>query len=555
IKKYIEQASECGTIPSLSGFVRQNTDLVVRSPPKGTDFNSLDGTWKKRFMTTAEILNVKESVVLARVMMWEAPVRFRPGTISIDAPDWNSIIEMRHEERITVKRRINTYLMYENENEIIGNQLSKNQENHLASHKSNLQTEEFTTIDEKGINAVQKEPSPEIVDYDGLVSKSITLNDGYQTPPHQITSNTYINEISIDENILRISAQSLAKLDESKYFGDFIPHFIKYKESQKKDPFSCTNDDVMDIRGESGFSKFLSVDDYINLRLKNPKRKVEVPEVWRNIIEEYFKETTNDGTIKSMSDWINITKNLNILNENDSEDVIKIKEIESFAKPVPDISAPNTSEHHYWAEFGHRFFSRALQELVGLDWRAMEAPVHASKYRKNYGHKHIIDKVVDGKFADLLAWIEKTGEEIFVGEQAGPPTKRDLTKLATDSFKLYREMRDCLNFRILQAMGKGDMNYNNRIVFGVLGYLFEIKMLMMWKDGIYIYDEYGSLNIASKLNLISDMKAGIIKLLEFMMIIRTEVKNNVTAEYDNDSIQILKRKFDEITQTKPSPNK
>ncbi|CAG8465092.1 16257_t:CDS:2, partial [Racocetra fulgida] len=89
------------------------------------------------------------------------------------------------------------------------------------------------------------------------------------------------------------------------------------------------------------------------------------------------------------------------------------------------------------------------------------------------------NKVVDGKSADLLAWIEKTGEEIFVGEQAGPPTKKDLTKLATNSFKQYREMQDCLNFRILQAMGKGDINYNNRIVFGVLGYLFEIKILMM----------------------------------------------------------------------------
>ncbi|KAF0544911.1 hypothetical protein F8M41_002586 [Gigaspora margarita] len=421
IKKYIKHASECGTVPSLSGFVRQNTDLVVRSPPEGTDFNALNGTWKKRFMTTAEILNVKESIkwkfsasmasqsgfalycgllgiALARVMMWEAPVRFCPGSIKNDAPDWNSIIEMRHEE------------------------------NRLASHKSNL-------------NAIQKRPSPKIVNYDGLVSKSIALDDGYQNPLHQITNNTYINEISVDENILRVTAKSLAKPNETKYFGDFLPHFIKYKESQINNPFSCT---------------------------------------------------TDDGTIKSISDWINITKNLNILSENDGEDTIKIKEylyrvmiplIESFAKSVPDISAPNTSENHYWTEFGHRFFSRALQELVGLDWR-VEVPVHASKYRKNYGCKHIIDKVVDGKSADLLAWIEKTGEEIFVGEQAGPPTKCDLTKLATDSFKLYREMRDCLNFRILQAMRKGDMNYNNRTVFGVLGYLFEIKMLMMWKDAL-----------------------------------------------------------------------
>lgn len=73
----------------------------------------------------------------------------------------------------------------------------------------------------------------------------------------------------------------------------------------------------------------------------------------------------------------------------------------------------------------------------------------------------------------------RTGKEIFVGEQAGPPSQHNLTKLAMDSFKLYQEMRDCLNVKILQAMGKGDVNYNNRVVFGILGYLFEIKMLLM----------------------------------------------------------------------------
>ncbi len=97
----------------------------------------------------------------------------------------------------------------------------------------------------------------------------------------------------------------------------------------------------------------------------------------------------------------------------------------------------------------------------------MEVPVLASKYRKNYGYDHAIDKVVDGKHADLLARMWRTGEEIFVGEQAGPPSQPDLTKLAMDSFKLYREMRDCLNVRILRAMGKGDINYNNRVVFGI----------------------------------------------------------------------------------------
>ncbi|CAG8704409.1 1893_t:CDS:2, partial [Acaulospora morrowiae] len=161
---------------------------------------------------------------------------------------------------------------------------------------------------------------------------------------------------------------------------------------------------------------------------------------------------------------------------------------------------------------------------------------------KNYGHDHAIDKVVDGKNADLLARIWGT-DEIFVGEQAGPPNKPDLIKLATVSFRLYREMQDCLNVRILRAMEKGDANYNNRMVFGIFGYLYEIKMLIMWKDGVYVYEEIGSLNISSIPDHIPMMKADMLKLLEFMVIIKTEVENTVTTEYNSDTIQILKRKL------------
>ncbi|CAG8736849.1 380_t:CDS:2, partial [Acaulospora colombiana] len=192
-------------------------------------------------------------------------------------------------------------------------------------------------------------------------------------------------------------------------------------------------------------------------------------------------ETTEGGSRKNISDWIRITKELNVLKKEDTENIIKLKE----------------------------YLYRVMLPI-------MEVPVLASKYRKNYGYNHAIDKVVDGKYADLLAWMWKTGEEIFIGEQAGPPTQPDLTKLSTDSFKLYREMRDCLNSRILRAMGKGDINYNNRAVFGALGYLFEIKIVIMWKDGVYVYEEYGSLNIASNPHQISMMKADMLKLLEFM---------------------------------------
>ncbi|CAG8657583.1 5342_t:CDS:10, partial [Acaulospora colombiana] len=402
------------------------------------------------------------------------------------------------------------------ENEVNGG-VSGNDQTHFENNSVSRECTSSSAsddVDESNTTPIQEGPSLGI-DYYESINKIAMQNDngGFRTPPHQIVSNTYNPEISINENILRMSAMSLAKLDESR-------------NSQKNNPYSSTIDDVMDIRGESGFAKFLSVDDYIKLLSKKPKRRVELPGGWRNVVEEYYKETTENGSVKSISDWIRITEELGIVKEEDDGELIKLKKylnrvmlplIESFSKQAPDISAPDSSEHHYWSEFGHRFFSRALQEFVDLDWRVMEVPVQSSRYRKNYGYNHIIDTVVDGKYADLLARMRKTGEEIFVGEQAGPPTRCDLAKLATDSFKLYREMRDCLNVRILRAMGKGDVNYNNRSVFGILGFLFEIKMLIMWKDGVYVYEEYGSLNIASNPGQISEMKLGILRLLEFML--------------------------------------
>ncbi|CAG8816727.1 13576_t:CDS:2, partial [Dentiscutata erythropus] len=106
--------------------------------------------------------------------------------------------------------------------------------------------------------------------------KITAQDDGFQTPPHKFVSNTYNPAISIDENILRMSSKSLAELDESKHLGEFIPHFIKYKKSQKNNPFS-------------GFSKSLSLVEYMELLSKKPRREVELPEDWCNIVEEYFK--------------------------------------------------------------------------------------------------------------------------------------------------------------------------------------------------------------------------------------------------------------------------
>ncbi|CAJ0756152.1 15717_t:CDS:2, partial [Entrophospora sp. SA101] len=267
-------------------------------------------------------------------------------------------------------------------------------------------------------------------------------NSGCRTPVNQIKS----------DKLLRAAAESLASPDESKYFKEFIIYFNEYKETQLNNPYSCTNDDVMDICGESGFSNSMPLERYIKLMSIKPKRIAEIPECWKQILNDYFSETiSSGGSPKTIHDWVKVTDELNAVKDSDSDEAIKFKKylncvmsplIESFLKPLPDISSPDTSEHHYWAEFAHRFFSKALQYFANLDWRILEVPVYASKYRKNFGLNHALEKVVDGKFADILARTWDTKEELFVGEQAGAPTNPDLTKYATDWFKLYRELRD-----------------------------------------------------------------------------------------------------------------
>ncbi|CAJ0753406.1 8972_t:CDS:2 [Entrophospora sp. SA101] len=230
-------------------------------------------------------------------------------------------------------------------------------------------------------------------------------------------------------------------------------------------------------------------------------------------------DESNGGSPKTIREWVKVTDELNAVKD-------------------------NTSEHHYWAEFAHNFFSKALQYFANLNWMIL--------CFKNFGLNHALEKVVDGKFADILAQTWDTKEELFVGEQANAPTNPDLTKYATDWFKLYRELRDCLNLRILQAMKLGDINYNDHLVFGILGYLYEMKMTIMWKDGIYIYEEFGSFTIASHIGMIHQMKAGITKLLEFI----EESSKIRHFSFNGDEVQILKRKFQEIiTQTQESPPK
>ncbi|CAI2191341.1 12949_t:CDS:2, partial [Funneliformis geosporum] len=158
----------------------------------------------------------------------------------------------------------------------------------------------------------KSEDDGEVFPNSSLLGRNDT-KDGTRTPPHQIIGNTYNSVVSqssaneTNENIFRGASENL----------------------------TCLND---------------------------------------------IKESlTEDEPKKTISDWVCITNTLIVVNDEDTEEVTRLKKylyrvmlplIESFLKPILDISASNSSEHHYWSEFRHHFFSYVLQEFAGLDWRA-----------------------------------------------------------------------------------------------------------------------------------------------------------------------------------------
>ncbi|CAG8539153.1 7746_t:CDS:10 [Ambispora leptoticha] len=118
LKSYFQRASENDRAPTLSEFVSLNVDFIARSSPKTNE--KLNGTWNKRFVTAAEILKIKESVV-------PLPSDNVEASVVVDEPDWSRVFEERFKMQISSSRREKTYMMYSNENEHVGEQLLEDQ--------------------------------------------------------------------------------------------------------------------------------------------------------------------------------------------------------------------------------------------------------------------------------------------------------------------------------------------------------------------------------------------------------------------------------------------
>ncbi|CAG8580839.1 5487_t:CDS:2, partial [Paraglomus brasilianum] len=225
---------------SYTDFLLANRNAIVNSSPYTDDWRGLDGAWVKRFLKKVEQFASKEEYEQAK--LGDNRRLF-----------WEPIITER--KQIIVK---NLY-EYESLNllEISGNVSSKKLGHKLASEL------------------------PTIID-----SKQQVLN---------------IMEEGISlKTLLKLSITCMLNTQcfKLKYFQEFIPLFEQYKEQQKSN--ICTNDDVMDIQGDSGFARFLTVNQYTKV---------------------LSDSTTKDRQKRTLTDWIHVTNSLVEVKDGDTEDV------------------------------------------------------------------------------------------------------------------------------------------------------------------------------------------------------------------------------------------
>ncbi|EXX67606.1 hypothetical protein RirG_112810 [Rhizophagus irregularis DAOM 197198w] len=81
LKSYFLRTSENNLVPTLSEFIRLNTDLVARSPPDSNKSAALQGAWAKRFTYVASVLNISKESILSSTLFFcllGYRVRLRP---------------------------------------------------------------------------------------------------------------------------------------------------------------------------------------------------------------------------------------------------------------------------------------------------------------------------------------------------------------------------------------------------------------------------------------------------------------------------------------------
>ncbi|GET62741.1 hypothetical protein GLOIN_2v801420 [Rhizophagus irregularis DAOM 181602=DAOM 197198] len=247
IKKYFELASKCDSVPSLSEFM---------------------------------VYGKRSSPQLQKYLIWRK----------------------RYKERITVRRREKTFTMYEQEHEIIGSQLFKDQENYLENYEpNNLQDDESTTAKRNEENH----------------NKHVIASDS-------------------DDDFQKVAESMVGSVERAPLMIEDIDiekTFIDYRD-QCENIFDLCHSDIMDMRPTSRFTNEIAEEAWTKFVL-NTYPEYNLPKNWENFVQEFFK--SKDSLKEWKTAWRGLYKSE--FNETDQELVDVIHNIlgpyiEAFEAPT-----------------------------------------------------------------------------------------------------------------------------------------------------------------------------------------------------------------------------
>ncbi|RUP44549.1 hypothetical protein BC936DRAFT_149305 [Jimgerdemannia flammicorona] len=97
--------------------------------------------------------------------------------------------------------------------------------------------------------------------------------------------------------------------DQAEIIQEFSDAFETFKKKQVN-IYSPIVDDVMDVRDEGDFTRYLTSEQYNHFLEIIPQRTLPLSPNWIKILDEYFTEITKNGEKKDLHEWMKITDKL-----------------------------------------------------------------------------------------------------------------------------------------------------------------------------------------------------------------------------------------------------
>ncbi|RIB00337.1 hypothetical protein C2G38_2130079 [Gigaspora rosea] len=500
LESYFLWTLEQEIVPRFSEFVRLNVDSIARLS-KTNNCVELHRTWKKRFISAAEIMKIK---------MVE------------DQPDWSCVIEKIHRIQISESRREKTYIMYSNENDYVGNVLLEDQKkSELDTNNSvNTKTIPISRLTKRFLD-VAKESSPKRL-VNGPSIANVEISNNEQDLSNELDGDPYINSshesddsehdgfISptpcapedpfADEKIIIINVSSripslnsdldvfLDNVNISAKFRQYINEAISYAndkglyvETNTHEILSLSSILVLipnsyPTKMVEAFS--LDVLESIHRRY-TPKLSlqldIEVENIYRKVIKTCLNDSRNNG-IKLLC--ANIVQKDELI-DNFGFLILDLIRTLPYNK-IRNEPSELTLITNYLDNVMKNVFHVPDKHIV----RWPNTTLTESKVRKFDG-----SRTKQPDFVVSVNYQSRATNVIFVGEVTGPTEKNNVYKNCLDLIRIGVFMKDCIDSAISQGV---DIKI---LGFQCIAYKIDFYILDINGEGLYMMNHIAQISV------------------------------------------------------------